>query len=189
MLTKDRQDRIINIVNTQRSVTVAELTELLEASEATIRRDLTVLDSQGLIVKVFGGATAVEKDMSAKEDDVPAKSQKNVKEKDIIARYAASIINDEDFVYIDSGTTTLKMIDYIENSKATYVTNGVVHAKKLIEKNMKTIITGGRVRPVTEAVVGPECMESLQKYHFTKAFMGTNGIAAKAGFTTPDVDE
>ena len=79
MLTKDRQDRIINIVNTQRSVTVAELTELLEASEATIRRDLTVLDSQGLIVKVFGGATAVEKDMSAKEDDVPAKSQKNVK--------------------------------------------------------------------------------------------------------------
>ena len=120
---------------------------------------------------------------------MPEKALKNVREKDIIARYAASLINDDDFVYIDSGTTTLRMIDYIAASNATFVTNGIVHAKKLIEKNMKALITGGRIRPVTEAIVGPECTDSISKYHFTKAFMGTNGIALKAGFTTPDVDE
>ena len=81
------------------------------------------------------------------------------------------------------------MIDYIDNVNAKYITNGVVHAKKLIDRGLETIMIGGRLKKSTEAVVGPDCVEIIKKYHFTKAFMGTNGISIRAGFTTPDVDE
>ena len=81
------------------------------------------------------------------------------------------------------------MIKYIENTKAKYITNGIVHAKKLLEKNLSTMIIGGKCKASTEAIIGPDCIEGIRKYHFTKAFMGTNGISISAGYTTPDVDE
>ena len=68
------------------------------------------------------------------------------------------LIQDNDFVYIDAGTTTLAMIDYIDNYKAKYITNGIVHAKKLIDKGLETIMIGGRLKKATEAVVGPASM-------------------------------
>ncbi len=190
MLTEERREKITEIVNEKRAVTVTELVEALDTSAATIRRDLTALDLENRICKVFGGATALNAvDVNTTEDEVSAKVLRNVREKDLISKYAASLIQDNDFVYIDSGTTTLKLISYLSNQKAKYITNGIVHAKKLIEKNLDTMIIGGRVKSATEAIIGPDCIDGIRKYHFTKAFMGTNGISVPAGYTTPDVDE
>lgn len=190
MLTEERRTRIIEIVNEKKAVSVNELVDMLDTSAATIRRDINALNRSKQLVKVFGGATAISTlDVNTKEDAVTAKAKKNVAEKDSISRYAAALIQDNDFVYIDAGTTTLAMIDYIDNYKAKYITNGVVHAKKLMDKGFETIMIGGRLKKPTEAVVGPDCVEFIRKYHFTKAFMGTNGISVRAGFTTPDVDE
>ena len=190
MLTEERREKITEIVNEKRAVTVTELVEALDTSAATIRRDLTALDLENRICKVFGGATALNAvDVNTTEDEVSAKVLRNVREKDLISKYAASLIQDNDFVYIDSGTTTLKLISYLNNQKAKYITNGIVHAKKLIEKNLDTMIIGGRVKSATEAIIGPDCIDGIRKYHFTKAFMGTNGISVPAGYTTPDVDE
>ncbi len=190
MLTEERRALIIEIVNEKKAVSVNELVELLDTSAATIRRDINALNRSRQLIKVFGGATAItSKHVNTKEDAVKMKAQKNVAEKDNISRYAAELIADNDFVYIDAGTTTLAMIDYITNHNAKYITNGVVHAKRLMEKGLETIMIGGRLKRQTEAVVGPDCVEFIRKYHFTKAFMGTNGISVQAGFTTPDVDE
>jgi DeoR family fructose operon transcriptional repressor len=190
MLTEERRDRIVEIVNEKKAVSVNDLVEMLDTSAATIRRDINELNRVKRIVKVLGGATAISSlNVNTKEDAVKQKANKNVQEKDCISRYAASLIQDSDFVYIDAGTTTLTMIDYITNRNAKYITNGVVHAKKLMEKGLETIMIGGRLKASTEAVVGPDCVEFIRKYHFTKAFMGTNGISALAGFTTPDADE
>ena len=190
MLTEERREKITEIVNEKRAVTVTELVEALDTSAATIRRDLTALDLENRICKVFGGATALNAvDVNTTEDEVSAKVLRNVREKDLISKYAASLIQDNDFVYIDSGTTTLKLISYLSNQKAKYITNGIVHAKKLIEKNLDTMIIGGRLKSATEAIIGPDCIDGIRKYHFTKAFMGTNGISVPAGYTTPDVDE
>ncbi len=190
MLTEERRARIIEIVNEKKAVSVNELVDLLDTSAATIRRDINALNRSRKLVKVFGGATALTAhDVNTKEDAVKMKAQKNVAEKDNISRFAAGLIEDNDFVYIDAGTTTLAMIDYINNHHAKYITNGVVHAKRLMEKGLETIMIGGRLKASTEAVVGPDCIEFIRKYHFTKAFMGTNGISIQAGFTTPDVDE
>ena len=190
MLTEERRAKIVEIVNEKKAVSVNELVEMLDTSAATIRRDINELNTSKQLVKVFGGATAVSTlDVNTKEDAVIQKATKNVVEKDSISRYAAGLIQDNDFVYIDAGTTTLAMVDYILNSRAKYITNGVVHAKRLMDKGLEVIMIGGRLKGSTEAVVGPDCVEFIRKYHFTKAFMGTNGISVRAGFTTPDVDE
>ncbi len=190
MLTEERREQIVRIVNEKKAVTVAELTELLDTSVATIRRDLNALNDSGKITKVFGGATSKESQtIKTTEESMAEKSHVNTKEKNSISKYAATLINDQDFVFIDSGTTTLKLIDYITNSKAKYITNGIAHAKRLIEKGFDTMIVGGRIKVPTEAIIGPDCVESISKYHFTKAFMGTNGVSVEAGCTTPDVDE
>lgn len=190
MLTQERRDLIVAYVNEKCAVTVAELMEEFGASAATIRRDLSCLHDERKILKVFGGATAINaQDVNTHEPTVTAKATLNIEEKDQISKYAASLINDDDFVYIDSGTTTLEMIKYIENTKAKYITNGIVHAKKLLERGLSTMIIGGRCKQATEAIIGPDCIEGISKYHFTKAFMGTNGISIHAGYTTPDVDE
>ncbi len=190
MLTQERRDLMVQFINEKNAVTVAELMSEFDASAATVRRDLSVLHDERKILKVFGGATSLaSSDVNTQEPTVSAKKTLNVEEKDLISRYATSLINDDDFIYIDSGTTTLEMIKYIDNTKAKYITNGIVHAKMLLEKGLSTMIIGGRCKAATEAIVGPECIEGIRKYHFTKAFMGTNGISLNAGFTTPDIDE
>ena len=72
---------------------------------------------------------------------------------------------------------------------AVFVTNGIVHAKKLISKGFKTYMAGGLIRAKTEAGVGSEAVESIKKFNFTKSFIGANGIHPLHGFTTVDTDE
>ena len=106
-----------------------------------------------------------------------------------IARYAAGLITAGDFVYIDAGTTTDLMIDYITDKNAVFVTNAVTHAKKLAGRGFTVYILGGEFKAVTEAIVGEEAVASLEKYNFTKGFWGTNGITRERGFSTPEVKE
>ena len=73
--------------------------------------------------------------------------------------------------------------------KATYVTNGVAHARLLAQKGCRVYLPGGLLRPQTEAIVGAPAVSSTQQYNFTKAFMGANGVALEAGFTPPDPEE
>lgn len=189
MLTEERFSAILERLQDKKAVTVAELTKLLETSESTIRRDLNTLHDMGKLKKVHGGATLCNEAYLTNEEDVPTKSQYYVTEKERIAKYAATLIDDEDFVYIDAGTTTEKLIDYIGETKATFVTNGIVHAKKLIQKGFKAYVVGGQLKLSTEAIVGAEALSNLKKYNFTKCFLGTNGITLDNGFSTPDVEE
>lgn len=189
MLNYERYQTILSLLNEHDAVTVAELSQLLKTSESTIRRDLNALSKMGKLNKVFGGATSRKHTSGVLEENVRSRETVMNEEKDEIGKYAATLINDHDFVFIDSGTTTSHMIEYIVNTKATYATNGITHAQKLIRKNLNTYIIGGKIKPVTEAVVGAEGIRNILNFNFTKAFMGTNGIDFDAGFTTPDIEE
>ncbi len=189
MLQNERQEKILARLRQNGSVKVTILAKDMDISESTIRRDINELDRRGRLKKVFGGAVAINRDMSPVETDVAQRTLINIREKDIIAEYAASMINDNDFVYIDAGTTTEKMIDYLDKKSVTYVTNGITHAKKLIQRGFDAYVIGGLLRPSTEAVIGAAAIEAVQKYNFTKCFMGTNGIDTESGFTTPDIGE
>ncbi|MGG7144707.1 DeoR/GlpR family DNA-binding transcription regulator [Clostridium nigeriense] len=189
MLTEERHKFILDELRRKSVVYVSELVKMLDTSESTIRRDLTFLNSEGKLKKVHGGATLLEREFNTKDDYVSIRENLNMKDKAIIARYAAALVKKDDFVYIDSGTTTNLMIDYLEEKNAVYVTNGINQAKKLISKGFKTYIIGGELKSSTEAIVGVEAINSLKKYNFTKGFFGTNGIYEYRGYTTPDMRE
>lgn len=190
MLTDKRQNIILDMIERDSVVYVNDLVKYFNASESTIRRDLSKLHKLGLLKKVHGGATSLNtKLITTKEFEVEVRKGINTEEKLKIAMYAASLIEENDFVYIDSGTTTDLMIDFIEAKEVTFVTNGIAHAKKLIQKNFQTYILGGELKLKTEAIVGVEAINSLKKYNFTKGFFGTNGIDINKGYSTPDLRE
>ncbi|MBQ1473643.1 MAG: DeoR/GlpR transcriptional regulator [Lachnospiraceae bacterium] len=189
MLTEERFARIIALVDRKGSATVAEMMREIEASESTIRRDLETLDKTGQLIKVRGGAISKKGSYSTRDDEVVLRQQRNVDAKESIAKYAASLIESHDFVYIDAGTTTEKMLKYINNHEAVYVTNAVSHAMKLASIGCTVFILGGEFKYATEAIVGEEAIASLSKYNFTKGFFGSNGITVKNGFTTPEIKE
>lgn len=190
MLSEERHKLILEKLEKESVVYLNDLVKYLNTSESTIRRDLTALDKAGLLKKVHGGATSLKEiSINTTDDIVENRQSLNIDEKLKIAEYAASLIEDNDLVYIDAGTTTELMINFISNTKAVFVTNGIVHARKLIKKNCTTYILGGELKLTTEAIVGAETVNSLRKYNFTKGFFGTNGVDIDRGFTTPDVKE
>ena len=189
MLTEERFAKILSILEHMGSVTVQQLMTELDASESTVRRDLNTLDANGQLVKVHGGAILKNTVYSTIDDEVVYRKEQNREAKDKIARYAAGLITAEDFVYIDAGTTTERMIDYIANRQAVFVTNAIGHAKKLAEHGCKVYILGGEFKAVTEAIVGEEAVFTLDKYNFTKGFWGANGVSLQRGFSTPELKE
>lgn len=189
MLTEQRYEIILKLLNEKKSITVAEVKEALDTSESTVRRDFTALHKAGRLIKVFGGAVAPEQAVMTHEYTVAQKLEVHREEKQLVARYAASLIEPEDFIYLDAGTTTGCMLDHISETRATYVTNAVAHAGRLAAKGFRVLLVGGELKGSTEAVVGNVAAQILRQYHFSKGFFGTNGISRGTGFTTPDPNE
>jgi DeoR family fructose operon transcriptional repressor len=189
MLTEQRHRIILQQLESDGAVSINDLKRMLKSSESTIRRDINFLHDEGKLNKVFGGAVAREADIATTELSVTEKSEVNVPEKMRIARYAATLVKPREFVYIDAGTTTEYMADYISERDATYVTNAIGLARKLAVSGFKVILIGGELKGLTEAVVGTQAIVMLEGMNFNKGFFGTNGISSKRGFTTPDMNE
>ena len=189
MLTEERFAKILSILESMGSVTVQQLMAELNASESTIRRDLNTLDASGKLTKVHGGAILKAVAYSTKDDNVINRKEKNREAKNVIAKYAAGLITAGDFVYLDAGTTTELMIEYITSRQVVFVTNAISHAKRLAERGFTAYLLGGEFKAITEAIVGEEAVAALEKYNFTKGFWGANGISTQRGFSTPELKE
>ena len=189
MLAEERLAKILSFVDAKGTVTVTELMDELNISESTIRRDLLSLDREGRLNRVRGGATSKKGGFFTQDDSVSVRMGQNVDSKMRIGAYAASLVTDNDFVYIDAGTTTAQMIPYLTARGATYVTNSLPHAMSLASTGFNVAIIGGEFKSLTEAIIGEEAIESLLKYNFTKGFFGANGVSEKKGFTTPEMKE
>jgi DeoR family fructose operon transcriptional repressor len=189
MLTEQRYEIILKLLEEKNSITVAEVKDLLNTSESTVRRDITALHNAGKLVKVFGGAVACDRTVITHEPTVEQKAEVNVEAKQLVAAKAAALIQPEDFVYLDAGTTTACMLSFLTEKSAIFVTNAVAHAKTLAAAGFRVYLVGGELKGSTEAVVGNQALMNLQSYHFTKGFFGTNGISRQSGLTTPDMNE
>ena len=166
MLAEERLSRIMKLLSQQRTATVQELCEALDASESTIRRDLNELDRMGKVNKVHGGATLPDSQFLADEPTMATKETLAVVQKKCIAKAAAALITAEDFVFLDAGSTTLALVRELSGPAldARYVTNGVAHARLLAQKGCKVFLVGGLLRPETEAIIGAAALHSLQQY-------------------------
>ena len=161
MLSEQRHRMILKLLEENRSVTVTELTQLLNISESTARRDISVLDKAGKLVKVFGGAVLADNVYLSVEPTVAQKAEVNKEEKRRIARYAASLIRPQDFVYLDAGTTTGYMLDFLESMDVAFVTNAVAHAQRLAAMGMHVIQVGGTLKTFTDPI--PGCLQCSER--------------------------
>ena len=193
LLAEQRMDRILEELSHQESVSVAYLSRVIGVSEATVRRDLTELAQRGKLNKVHGGALPLKEpfreEFRGEEPDMELKRQLHTPEKKRIAQYAAGLIQNDDVVFLDAGSTVMHMAEFIRAPRATFVTNSVECLQRLPRLGLRTYVLGGVLKPGTLAIIGGEAMEDLKKYNFTKVFLGANGVSLSQGFTTPDPEE
>lgn len=139
MLAEQRAEKILTELARKRAVSVGDLCLITGASETTIRRDLTALARQGKLSKVHGGAVRMNAEFYGEEPDMETKRQLYTEEKVRIAAAAASLIQDDDIVFLDSGTTVMHMPQYLQDSKALFLTNSVECACRLMERDLSLI--------------------------------------------------
>ena len=142
------------------------------------------MEEKKLLKRVRGGAEAIEEVDAILPMDFQEVFNANKEDKIIIAKKAASLIQDNDVIFIDSGSTCFYMIDYIKAKEITVVTNGIMHIQKLMAKGINTYILGGYAKPEKNLIMGEDMVNKISVMNFDKAFLGTMGIDARSGFTT-----
>lgn len=185
MLFEDRISYILKIIEENGSVENSKIIKDLNISEATLRRDLDYLEKENKITRVRGGA--IQKKVARKEISIGEKNH-NKDAKKRIAKLASTFISNGDYIYLDAGTTTYELIDYIKGKDIKVVTNGIIHLEKLLSYDIETYLIGGRIKKSTMAVVGSKALRDLSEFRFDKAFIGINGISER-GYSTHDVEE
>lgn len=188
MFATERQKLILDEIKRKLRVKVIDLVEEIGVSESTVRRDLQELEEKGLVQRTHGGAILAGK--SSFEPTMGEKSEVMQEEKDYIANLAVSQIKDNDTIFLDSGTTTLKIAELIEGKNLTVLTNSMPIAQVLSKKEeVSLILAGGQLRWQTDALVGPVTEEFIRKFRVDKVFLGANGLSIQEGITTPNVIE
>jgi len=188
MFAEERLKAIEREVLREGKVKVNDLANKFNVSKATIRRDLTELETIGLLKRTHGGA--VPQSHTKTELSYLEKEDQFLSEKEKIGKYAALFIKEGDTIALDSGTTTIQIAKAIDVENITILTNSIKIANLLSKKNkIEVMLTGGQLRQNTLALVGPLAEESVKHFNIDKAFIGANGMTPGEGFTTPNIIE
>jgi DeoR/GlpR family transcriptional regulator of sugar metabolism len=191
MLAVQRHKLIVDELRRHGAVRVSELTDLLDVSEMTVRRDLDALAADGLLEKVHGGAT-LPGQLSADEPGFEAKSHRQRAEKEAIAREAAKLVEPGQSIGLTAGTTTWRLAHHLARvPELTVVTNSIQVANVFHREprpDLTVVLTGG-VRTPSDALVGPVAVNAIRSLHLDLLFIGVHGVAADVGLTTPNLLE
>jgi DeoR/GlpR family transcriptional regulator of sugar metabolism len=190
-LPRQRQALILERVREHGAVRVSDLVHALGVSDMTVRRDLELLQERGLLEKVHGGAAAIE-GSSLFEPGFTAKSTLMETEKELIAVSAAALVMPGTAIAISAGTTTFALAKRLTDIPGlTVLTNSVPVADVLHVDGRpdQTVILSGGVRTPSDALVGPFAVDVIRSLHVDTVFMGSHGMDAKSGFTTPNILE
>ncbi|MBA1393825.1 DeoR/GlpR transcriptional regulator [Lactobacillus sp. XV13L] len=138
---------------------------------------------------MHGGCKTTNSSLS-EEPKVAQRQRLSLPQKQLIAQYAVTLVQDNEVIFLDSGTTVQKMIPELTHLKyLLVVTNSVDNGSLLADFQIRTIVLGGSLRALTKATVGANVLTYLNNCHLDRAFMGTNGFDSVHGYTTPDPDE
>lgn len=189
MLSEERRQHILKMVQQDGRALVSELSDSLGISRITIRKDLDYLESRGLIQRTHGGALMPQKS-SLIDPSLKEKETHQHKEKLRIAEAAAAMVKEGQCVLLDSGSTTTEIARALRRfSQLTIITNAVNIAAELADTDFEVILTGGTLRKNSFSLVGPLADENLREMHADIFFLGVDGFDSKAGVTTPNVLE
>ena len=180
--TQQRRHAIVALIQELGEVSVDELTKRFATSEVTIRKDLALLETGGLLLRRYGGAVSLPSEMVQESDP-----EKVSERKQAIARAAAERIRDHNRIIIDSGTTTRAMIPLLGKKHGLIVmTNSLNVAASLreLEDEPTLLMTGGTWDPHSESFQGQIAEQVLRSYDFDQLFIGADGIDPARGTTT-----
>lgn len=187
--TPERQRQILSLLSQQGRLSVAEIVAQFSISEATARRDLEVLASQGKAQRVHGGVIEVEK--APPELPILDRKQEQIEEKIRIGRVAAGLVRDNETVFLGSGTTVLEIARHLRDRKnLTVITNSLPALNILVGTKEITVVSlGGMLRDSELSFIGHITEQSLVEVHADKVFMGTRGISLEHGLTNDYLQE
>lgn len=183
-----RQQEILKYLKKNKFAKTEDLAKLLNTSAITIRRDFQILESTGIIERSYGGAYLVENALI--EDPFFEKNtDSKIKIKEAIAKKAASFINDGDSIFINSSSTAMKILDYLENKHVIIITNNGNIFNSNFPKNIELISTGGEIYGKKKAMVGDIALSTLSKIKVNKCFIGVSGITSSSGLSSAALQE
>ncbi len=183
MLPTQRRQVILAQVREQAAVSAEDLSRQFAVSVETIRRDLRRLQGAGLLDRVYGGATRPSGRSS--EGSFAARSTRNIERKRAIAALAASLVQPEETIVIDIGTTALELARALPDSfRGRVLTNSVPAAMELSYRDdIEVLLCGGQVRPGDGACSGAHAESFFAEFYADRAFLGSGGVHPEAGLT------
>jgi DeoR family fructose operon transcriptional repressor len=181
-ISQNRFQRILAILNERERVNVLELSEALSVSPVTVRRDLDKLNRLGLLERIHGGAVASKR----RPLEVPfeKKGQVSISEKQAIAQYAASLVRPGDTIFLNSGTTTQRVVQHLKGVPVRVVTNNSATAYMELDPAVELILIGGEYRSQSSSLVGDIALSNLSSIYCSHAFLGVNGVCPEKGLTS-----
>ena len=187
--TPERQRQILLLLSKQGRLSVAEIVEQFEVSEATVRRDLESLASEGKVQRVHGGAIAVEQ--APPEMPILERENEQPHEKVRIGRATADLIADNETIFLGSGTTVLEAAKNLRDRKnLTVITNSLPVLNTLAGLKEITVISlGGMLRDSELSFIGHIAEQALAEVRVDKVVMGTRGISLEDGLTNDYLQE
>jgi len=191
---EERHQQILALLADRGRVRNSDLAAMLDVAEPTIRRDIADLARQGRLTRTHGGAIAMRPQF---EPDLPMRIGRNATGKSAIARACLGMIADGDAVYLDAGSTILRLAEYLADDTAdvdrprnvNVLTNAMPVAQTLAQRgDTRHTVIGGTFRPVGACFVGPLAISSLNAFTVNVAFIGVTGWS-EAGFSVSDLAE
>lgn len=187
MIKAERHDLIMVELSKRGAVSVQDLAILLDASLATIRRDIAELDAANTLLRTHGGAAIRDRTTEVSYD---AKIMAYLPEKRRIGAHAASLLKTDMMIGCGGGTTVMQMIGSIKRMTLRVLTNAVNVALALRDaENIDVTLTGGTMRKRTAEVVGYICERTIRDFNLDVAIIGADGIHPDHGYTTYDSEE
>ncbi|HMC32517.1 MAG: DeoR/GlpR transcriptional regulator [Acidobacteria bacterium] len=189
VLNEERRRAILDLIQRDGRVLVADLAQQFETSQVTIRKDLEILHGNGLVHRTHGGALP-SRDGALADPTLREKEKLHRKEKLRIADAAAKLVQEEQVIILDSGTTTTAIAHALRGfHKLTIITNAVNIAAELAGSEVEVILTGGTLRQNSFSLVGPIAEDTLRRLNADVLFLGVDGFDVHYGLSTPNLLE
>ena len=186
MLQIERQKNILNYIESKKTATISEIAKAVYTSEASVRRDIAKLESDGYVTRVYGGVTIAKYD--GEVIPVELRDTSNSKTKDSIAMKAAKLIKSGETIFMDASTTVFRICKYIKGTKnLKIITNNIRICEELKETDIKVYCTGGAYYGARGCFLGTFAEKFIESVHADSVFFSSQGISKNG--TISDVDE
>lgn len=188
MIPFERRSQILEIVHTRQTVSISELAQELDVSHMTVRRDIARLANEGKVMAVSGGVQALKP--LHQEPPHGQKALTEIKQKEAIGQYAASLVPPDAVIYLDAGTTCLKIAEHLTGrDDLLIITNDFYIANQLIQANHpRCYHTGGKIDCDNYSCVGSAAAAMLQTMNIDIAFISSSSWDQK-GISTPSEEK